>query len=183
MDGVIFIEDYFDQIINKEVVPILINPTDIDIYELFQTQKIRSQEFLIVLDELLFNSEEHGQRPINLYLKKSFGSLVVAIEDFGQGIHTTLPCNQRLSDIKGKKSSSILRLSLEEGITGTGQVGRGLGLFYLSEFVLEKSAECLVASDSGLVIQSAQIFYERALAADICRNLIVIKVLADRIGL
>jgi hypothetical protein len=179
----IFIEDYFNQIIKKQINPNLINPSDNDIFELCKGQNIKSQELLVVLEELLFNSEEHGQRPINLYYTKFLGYVILAIEDFGKGIHITLPCNQRLSDIKGKKSSSILRLSLEEGITGTGQIGRGLGLFYLSKFLSENNAEGLVASNSGLVIQNCNIFYEKELLEDIDRNLVIIKVSANRIGL
>lgn len=63
----IYIEDFFKQIINKEISPIYINPTDNEIFQLFQEQQIPSQELMIVLEELLYNSEEHGKNPICLY--------------------------------------------------------------------------------------------------------------------
>lgn len=106
-----------------------------------------------------------------------------ALEDYGPGIHTTLPANARLSDLKGKKSSSLLRLALEEGITGTAQIGRGLGLFYLSRLVADNHAETLLASNCGLVIQHGDVFYEKDLKNDISRNLIIIKIIEPKAGL
>lgn len=179
----LYIQDFFEQILQKEITPLFINPTDNDLFELFQTQDIKSRELLVVLEELLFNSEEHGNKPIHFYFHKFFGNIMFAIEDFGTGIHSTLPENLRLSDIKGKKSSSILRLSLEEGITGTAIVGRGLGLFYLSKFVSENNAEALLASNSGFVIQNNKYFFEKELDSDINRNILIVKVSEQKVGL
>lgn len=60
-----FIEDVFHDIYaGKITFDQLINPTEEQVYSLLQTLKIKSQNFMIVIDELLFNSQEHEGSPI-----------------------------------------------------------------------------------------------------------------------
>lgn len=78
---------------------------------------------------------------------------------------------------------SILRLSLEEGISGTGQIGRGIGLYYLSRLVQETGGECLIASDRGTVVQSGSQFFEKSLSQDTKGSVVVLKMTNKELGL
>ncbi len=179
------LEDELKKIIDHQTkLTCLVNPTDQTIYENLTTDLgLKSQDLLIVLEELLANSLEHGSLPIHYYFGQQLKYYIFCIEDFGSGIHTTIPKNSRLSDTKDKSSMSIIRLSLEEGISGTGTVGRGMGLYYLSKLIKEKGAEGLVASNSGLVIQRDNYFIEKPLVQDIKRNLVIFQIHQKELGL
>lgn len=179
-----FIEDVFHDIYaGKITFDQLINPTEEQVYSLLQTLKIKSKNFMVVIDELLINSQEHGGSPIDFYYGESLDFLFFAIVDKGPGIHITLPRNEKLSDIKNKSSTAIIRLSVEEGITGTSTPGRGMGLSLLSKFVADKNAEALVACNSGLLRQMGSYFIEKKLSYDIVGNCIVIKILKKELGI
>lgn len=179
-----FIEDEFTRLVSKKTdLEIITNPTDSSLYDLIQGLSIKSMDLLIVLEELLINCKEHGAPPIEFYYGKSFGSYFFAFVDYGVGIHESIPLNIKLSDTKGKSSSSIIRLSLEEGITGTGQIGRGMGLFYLSKLVRNKNASCIVASNSGFVMQVGDYFYEKRLPFDIKKNVVLLRVKSQELGI
>lgn len=179
------LEDEFKKIIDHQTnLACLVNPTDRTIYEIVTTDLgLKSQDLLIVLEELLANSQEHGALPINFYFGQHSEYYIFCIEDFGPGIHTTIPKNSRLSDTKDKSSMSIIRLSLEEGISGTGTLGRGMGLYYLSKLIRDKGTECLVASNSGVVIQKSDYYIEKPLTQDIKRNLVIFQVHQKELGL
>lgn len=178
------IEDIFQAICQDQcALGRMANPTDQDLFDFFVNQwEIKNLNFILVLEELLINAREHGGPPINLYYGQMGEYFLIALEDFGRGIHQTLPCNPRLADLKGKKTSGILRISLEEGITGTGIIGRGMGLFYLMEFISANNGEALLASDAGILIQNSNNFFSKDLAKQINRNLIIFQITKATVG-
>lgn len=156
--------------------------TDQTLFDLMASLNIKSQDLLIVLEELLMNSMEHGNSSPTFFY--STGEvLFFVLRDKGMGIHENIPQNPRLSDTKGKSTTSILRLALEEGITGTGTVGRGMGLFYLSKFVSEHDAEAIVASNQGYIHQNRHQFLEHTTANDTGGTIVILKVKASEVGL
>lgn len=156
----------------QEVTPV----DDQRLFELVTKLGVRNQDLVVVLDELLINGQEHGGGQVRLHVSVTDDSIIFRMKDNGTGIHMTVPKNPRLSDTGGKSSASILRLALEEGITGTGQVGRGMGLYYLSRFVRLNGAECQIASDHGCISQSGASFHERSLENDVGGTVIVLRV-------
>jgi hypothetical protein len=160
------------------------NVTDPIFFDLIYNQlHIKSQDFLVVLEELLMNSKEHGRVDADLYYGSLEDKIWFAITDKGSGIHSTIPLNQRLSDLSGKTSSSILRLSLEEGITGTGKLGRGMGLYYFNKFIVDHEGEGIISSNSGLVHQKSDQFFEKTLSQDTGSNVILLMVPKIKVGL
>ncbi|PIU01250.1 MAG: hypothetical protein COT74_01740 [Bdellovibrionales bacterium CG10_big_fil_rev_8_21_14_0_10_45_34] len=151
------------------------NITDQKLFEVVTHLGIKNQNLTVVLEEVLINAQEHGDGHPSLHYKVDGNLLVLVISDSGVGIHQKIPENLRLSDTRGKSSSSIIRLSLEEGITGTGTVGRGMGLYYLSRFASENQASIFVASDQGAVIQVSSQFYERRLTDDLGCTLVILE--------
>lgn len=146
------------------------------IYDTLQSAEIKSQDLIIVLEELFINSTEHGKSNPDFYFDKIDDYYFFAVIDYGAGIHTTVPKNNNLSDLKLKTSSSIIRMSLEQGITGTGQAGRGQGLFYLNTIVQQKNGYSLIASNSGLVLQNKNVFTTETLPSDIQANCIILQI-------
>ena len=57
------------------------------------------------------------------------------------------------ADVKGKAAAALVRLACEEGVTGTGVKGRGIGLHLFSDFIRKRNGEGLVFSDGGLFVQ------------------------------
>jgi hypothetical protein len=131
------------------------------IFDKFNELGISSNELMVVVEEVLINAKEHGKEPVNLYINKVLDYVYIVVSDSGMGIHNTIPENKNLKDTKDKNTSSILRLSLEEGITGTGVKGRGVGLFLLSDFCKNTDSELIIGSDSGLVYQQKDLFYTK----------------------
>lgn len=159
------------------------NITDSQLFDFYITQTIKNNNLLVVLEELRMNSIEHAKSEPNFFFKKESDHFVFIIEDNGFGIHQTLPKNPKLSDTEGRASSSILRLALEESISGTGLQGRGMGLYFLSRLITEIDGECLVASDSGFVSKTNDIYTEKDLLIDIKKNVIIIKINFKGLGL
>lgn len=179
-----FIEDYFLSIVgNKSPLKKIENFNESMLYDFYQQLNFNSHDLLIVLEELLINCVEHGQSDTTFYFDKKFDIHTFAVCDSGQGIHTTVPKNINLKDIKGKSSTSIIRLSLEEGITGTSKIGRGMGLHYLSKLVSQKNATALISSNSGLVIQQGDYFSEKKLNFEIAGNIIILQIHKKELGL
>ena len=178
------IEDVFTEIYEQRITfDKIVNPSEEQIFNLMQMLKIQSYNFMLVIDEILINSQEHGTGPIDFYHGESLDFLFFAITDKGPGIHVTLPKNAKLSDIKDKSSTAIIRLSMEEGITGTSTPGKGMGLSILSKFVSDKNVEAIVACNSGTLKQMGSYFLEKKLTFEIPGNCIVIKVQKKELGL
>jgi len=177
------VETFLDQYLNQELkLALLPSADDQSLFDLIYQLKIKSQDLLIVLEELVINAKEHGDGLPQFYHGKNEPDFTFLISDRGVGIHERVPVNPRLSDTKGKSSSSIIRLALEEGITGTGTIGRGMGLYYLSRFVRQTQATALIASDRGCVIQQGDVFHEKDLSKDIQSTVIVLVVHAAEVG-
>jgi hypothetical protein len=171
------IRDIFNSILSKNsIIKKIENVNEYTIYDALQSAQIKSQDLIIVLEELFINSTEHGKSNPDFYFDKINEFYFFAVIDHGAGIHTTIPKNINLSDLKLKASSSIIRLSLEQGITGTGQAGRGQGLFYLNTLIQQKSGLALIASNSGLVLQNKNIFTTETLPVDIQANYIILQI-------
>jgi len=177
------IEQIFFTAINNHLTLKKLTPlSDQSLFELLESLNIKSQELLIVLEELLMNSIEHGGGQMQFHYDLIDDHFYFVLQDKGDGIHKNVPRNPRLSDTAGKSTTSILRLALEEGITGTGTIGRGMGLFYLSKFIHENDAESIVASNGGMIIQQKGQFSEKAVGKDVEGTLILIKVKASLVG-
>lgn len=132
------------------------------LYDTLQQEGIQNLELQILLEELLINSFEHAKdQKVELYFANILNSSYFAIKDSGPGIHRTVPINKNLSDLKNKNPSAIIRMSCEEGITGTGVIGRGIGLSLLQNFCIQNPAESILWSDTGWVLQTGSLFYER----------------------
>jgi hypothetical protein len=157
--------------------------TDQNLFDLVQKIGIRNQNLVVVLEELIINSREHGGGASRFYYDQHSSNLTFVIVDKGGGIHEKVPMNPRLSDTKGIASASIIRLSLEEGITGTGQVGRGMGLYYFSQLIKNCNAEGLVASDKGCVVQKGDEFFEKDLTQDTKATILILQIGVKEAGL
>ncbi|MBF0361599.1 MAG: ATP-binding protein [Oligoflexia bacterium] len=163
------VEDiFYSLLIQKPLITELKNSSDQTIFESLDSLGIASNVNLVtVIEELVYNAREHAKINIKVYISKIFDSLYFAITDNGPGIHNTIPCNKNLSDLKGKSSAAIMRTSCEEGISGTGVVGRGVGLYLLSEQCSLVSGEILIACNGYVLIQRQSIFMQKKLNSEI----------------
>lgn len=172
------LEDIADSITQKRpLIPAVPSPTENGLFEALKDLGIADTEIQVVLEELLLNAKEHGQSlGLSVHLARHLGWLFAVVRDEGPGIHATLPKNPRLADTQGKSAAALVRLSAEEGITGTGTLGRGIRLHLLSELVRSRRAESLILSDGGLFVQVADVFLERAARHPIQGTLAAFKV-------
>ena len=59
------IEDVFYSILTKKpIISKLQGSTDNDLFESYQALNLNNQEFLVVMEELLLNTREHGKKDI-----------------------------------------------------------------------------------------------------------------------
>ncbi|MEK6705268.1 MAG: hypothetical protein AABZ06_05725 [Bdellovibrionota bacterium] len=174
----IHLEDIAESILQgKPLLPLLKDSSENGIFNALSDLGMADIEIQAVLEELLLNAREHGQnKNIMIYMGCHVGWFFAVIRDQGPGIHMTLPKNPRLADTKGKSAAALIRLAVEEGITGTGTVGRGIGLHILSELVSSRRAESLVISDGGLFVQVGDVFLERYARIPTDGTLVAIKV-------
>ena len=169
------IEDIFTSIFsNNHGLKVIESLTDENLFKFYLENSFNSQDLLIVLEELVINSQEHAKSEIVFMYGRENDYFTIVLIDKVAGIHTTIPNNSRLQDVKGKSSASILRLAVEEGISGTGVIGRGMGLYYLSKLVKEKKAIALLASNGGQIVQQGDYFYEKNLSNDIPGTCIIL---------
>ncbi len=170
------LEDLVDSILqNAPLIKPLSLPSERQMYDTLTNLGIVDHSLLSVLDELYLNAKEHGSEKIQIYITKVFNHFYFVITDLGSGIHSTLPKNKKLSDTLGKSASALIRLACEEGITGTGVVGRGIGLHLLSDFVKNRRAESLILSDKGLMIQIGSLYMEKESRQSIAGTLVALK--------
>jgi two-component sensor histidine kinase len=148
---------FVEQILSSQIAPRLRQTDDSRLFQLLQELGITSLSVQLVCEELFLNAQEHGQTAVQTFAVRQADRLYLAFLDRGPGIHQTLPRNPRLSDLRGKSASSLLRLSVEEGITGTGVLGRGVGLSLLSRLIQEQNGEAVLISDGGLLVQVGQV--------------------------
>lgn len=146
----------------KPFCPPLKSNSDQALYEKLTALGISSAPLINVLEELVINGREHGVKGLQIYCAIEGKHLLFATSDKGPGIHQTVPRNPKLADTINKTPAAIIRLALEEGITGTGVTGRGVGLYLLSEYVRRTGSEAIVCSDGGLVRQQGAKFHEES---------------------
>jgi hypothetical protein len=172
------LEDIAESIIHhKPLLPAIPSASNNGIFNAMRDLSVTDLEIQAVLEELLLNAQEHGQgRGVTIYMGRHLGWFFVAIRDEGPGIHATLPKNPRLADTQGKSAAALIRLAVEEGISGTGSIGRGIGLCLLSELVHLRRAESLIISDGGLFVQVGDIFLERGARLSIHGALVAFKI-------
>jgi hypothetical protein len=157
------LEDFAESILKgQSFVQELEQVRDQDLYQLVSDLTITDTQLVVVMEELLMNAREHGASPIRIFAGKRFGKFYFSVWDLGNGIHSTIPNNKFLSDTRDKSASAVIRLACEEGITGTGILGRGVGLHLMSSFCKERREECLLLSDGGFVLQMGDQFFEKA---------------------
>jgi hypothetical protein len=152
----------------------LIQSDESALFNAFNDLEINNPVLLSVLEELLLNSMEHGKKPIELFLSRKKRILFFGIWDNGVGIHKTIPNNPKLSDTKDKTSSALIRLALEEFITGTGQIGRGVGLSLLSKFVANSKSCLLIWANQSWVFQEKSDFFESPSTKPIAGTMILL---------
>lgn len=127
-------------------------------------------------EELLLNGREHGKENVSVFLEKEGHIFIFAIRDFGDGIHQTIPRNPRLKDTSYASASKILNLACEQGVSGTGDPGRGVGLYELTAFCEKRQADALIMSDSATLIFNKQKSPQILSRPDIKGTLVILKV-------
>jgi hypothetical protein len=155
-----------------------INPFDHNaIYEVLNKNQINLPVLHTVIEELFINAQEHGQnKKIEGFAKIINDFFYFVIKDEGPGIHQTIPNNKSLIDLKDKSSVAITRVAIEEGVTGTGTKGRGVGLFLLQDFIKKNDAEALLISNSGQVLVKRHETVEKSWEKNITGSVIALKV-------
>jgi signal transduction histidine kinase len=171
------LEDIAESVIKGRPLIDEVRPADENsLFAAFGALQVHDSEAQTVLEELLLNAREHGKNQgLRLFLSKHLGTAYFVIKDEGRGIHDTVPQNPRLSDVKGKAAAAIIRLACEEGVSGTGVRGRGIGLHLFSQFIKKRQGEGLVLSDGGLFVQVGDVFLERTSQHDIQGTLIALR--------
>lgn len=145
----------------KPLIPKLSGSTDQILFEAMNKLGIHMADLSTVLEELLLNAREHGKKSVSVHLGRVLNSLFFAVRDEGVGIHETLPNNIKLSDTRSKSAAALMRLACEEGISGTGTVGRGVGLYLASKYCKDHNAEMLLMCDAGKLLQLQNYFLEK----------------------
>ncbi len=160
---------------SKQIKRVIADETSLfDEYQHFQ---INDVEVLVVMEELLLNSYEHGRKQkIEIFMGKIKDEFIFIIRDEGEGIHNTVPKNPKLVDIKNKSSSAIARIACEEGISGTGIVGRGLGLHLLSQLCTKKNGDILIACNAEVLVQSGDQFLQKKQFENIIGTFVCFKI-------
>lgn len=137
---------------DKPLIAELPDSTDQALFDAATLSGLSSHtDLMVVLEELLLNAREHGKDSPRVYLAVQDGWIYYAVTDLGSGIHQTIPANPKLSDTRGKATTALLRLACEEGITGTGTLGRGVGLYLLAQYCSKQNAEGYLWSNGGVL--------------------------------
>ncbi|MBL6988223.1 MAG: sensor histidine kinase [Bacteriovoracaceae bacterium] len=159
------IEDIFNSVIaGAPLIYQLDKADEATLFEKFHKIHQKDTELFLVLTELLINAIEHGNNSnISIFLEKMEDYFYFVIKDDGPGIHQTIPNNKNLLDLKGKSPAVILRLVCEEGITGTGTEGRGMGLYWTSKICSSRGGDLLIATDQGMLRQRRDLFWQKNL--------------------
>ena len=175
------LEDIVQSVIDgKSLIAQLPGTTDQALFDFMKDSGFSSRhELMTVFEERLINAREHGGgKSLAVFAQKLMGFLYFVIVDRGPGIHTTLPRNPHLSDTKGKSPMALIRLAMEEGITGTSVVGRGVGLYLLSDYINRNGGEAILISDGGLVVQVRDVSMQEKSSHPWDGTLIAVKVTA-----
>lgn len=170
------IEDVFHSIVHPPaLIDTVSEVSDNGLFNAYSQMGINDTELLVVMEEILINAQEHGKKDIQLFMGHQLDFYFFACQDKGSGIHKTLPKNPALADLSKAKTGALLRAACEEHITGTGVLGRGLGLYLLSDFCEKRKAEFLIASDFAILIKNHNIFMQKEMDIDIPGTIICLK--------
>jgi anti-sigma regulatory factor (Ser/Thr protein kinase) len=135
------------------------------ISEILENQGYRLRERVAicsVLSEICANAAEHGASSFGAYAavqayhhivsgpRRRGEEVLIAIADGGPGVRETLAHNPTLSEYT-TSDNDALRHSLEMGVSGTGEIGRGGGLALVAGIAARSGGSLSLRSGTGRV--------------------------------
>jgi histidine kinase/DNA gyrase B/HSP90-like ATPase len=135
------------------------------ISEILENQGYRLKERVAicsVLSEVCANAAEHGASTFGAYAavqayhhivsgpRRRGEEVLVAIADGGVGVRETLSRNPRYAE-HTITDNDALRLALEMGVSGTGELGRGGGLALVAQIAARSGGSLSLRSGTGRV--------------------------------
>ena len=135
------------------------------ISEILENQGYRLKERVAicsVLSEVCANAAEHGASTFGAYAavqayhhivsgpRRRGEEVLVAIADGGVGVRETLSRNPRYAE-NTTTDNDALRLALEMGVSGTGELGRGGGLALVAQIAARSGGSLSLRSGTGRV--------------------------------
>jgi signal transduction histidine kinase len=134
------------------------------ISEILENQGYRLRERVAicsVLSEVCSNAAEHGSSSFGAYAavqayhhivsgpRRRGEEVLVAIADGGVGVRETLSRNPKYAGYT--TDNDALRLALEMGVSGTGEIGRGGGLALVAQIAARSGGSLSLRSGTGRV--------------------------------
>ena len=135
------------------------------ISEILENQGYRLKERVAicsVLSEVCANAAEHGASPFGAYAavqayhhivsgaRRRGEEVLLAIADGGVGVRQTLSRNPKY-DEHTTTDNDALRLALEMGVSGSGEIGRGGGLALVARIAADSGGSLSLRSGTGRV--------------------------------
>ena len=135
------------------------------ISEILENQSYRLRERVAicsVLSEVCANAAEHGASSFGAYAavqayhhivsgpRRRGEEVLVSIADGGVGVRETLSRNPRYAE-QTTTDNDALRLALEMGVSGTGEIGRGGGLALVAQIAARAGGSLSLRSGTGRV--------------------------------
>jgi hypothetical protein len=135
------------------------------ISEILENQGYRLRERVAicsVLSEVCANAAEHGASSFGAYAavqayhhivsgpRRRGEEVLVAIADGGVGVRETLSRNPKYAE-HTTTDNDALRLALEMGVSGTGEIGRGGGLALVARIAADSGGSLSLRSGTGRV--------------------------------
>jgi hypothetical protein len=135
------------------------------ISEILENQDYRLRERVAIcsiLSEVCANAAEHGASSFGAYAavqayhhivsgaRRRGEEVLVAIADGGVGVRETLSCNLKYAK-HTTTDTDALRLALEMGVSGTGEIGRGGGLALVARIAADSGGSLSLRSGTGRV--------------------------------
>ncbi len=147
---------------SEEEIPGIINR----ISEILTNKDYRLRERAAIcatLSEICANAVEHGRSPFGAYAavqayqhivsggrERRGEEVLVAIADGGVGVRETLSRNPKYVEFTGTDNDA-LRHSLQMGVSGTGEIGRGGGLAVVGQISARAGGSLSLRSGSGRI--------------------------------
>jgi hypothetical protein len=135
------------------------------ISEILENQGYRLKERVAicsVLSEVCANAAEHGASSFGAYAavqayhhivsgpRRRGEEVLIAIADGGVGVRETLSRNPKYAE-HTTTDNDALRLALEMGVSGTGEIGRGGGLALVARIAADSGGSLSLRSGTGRV--------------------------------
>ena len=135
------------------------------ISEILENQGYRLKERVAicsVLSEVCANAAEHGASSVGAYAavqayhhivsgpRRRGEEVLIAIADGGVGVRETLSRNPKYAE-HTTTDNDALRLALEMGVSGTGEIGRGGGLALVARIAADSGGSLSLRSGTGRV--------------------------------